>query len=163
MDLFDNLVDKVLMEFNVEDRNDPAFYDYAVLFVQQLKQRNMIKPGQDVRNTAMQIVKDGYYNYLDEEGNLAYKIEFIFDSEQPSPNNLFVQIKQLPSEKVVKEFGNTHEESSINDIAEFIESEDQKQKEAGTAAPEQVGETPSEMPGVVKPQVPNTSQYLKGL
>ena len=37
MDIFDKLVDQILMEFNVEDRNDPAFYDYAVIFVQQLK------------------------------------------------------------------------------------------------------------------------------
>ena len=80
MDTFDKLVDQLLNEFNVEDRNDPAFYDYAVLFVKQLLQRNMIKPGQDVRRTAMQIVKDGYYNYIDEDGNLAYKVEFIFDA-----------------------------------------------------------------------------------
>jgi hypothetical protein len=163
MDNFDKLVDQILMEFNVEDRNDPAFYDYAVLFVQQLKQRNMIKPGQDVRRTAMQIVKDQYYNYIDEDGNLAYKIEFVFDSEQKVPNNLSVIIKELPSGSTVKEITNTHEESSINEIAEFITAEQQKQQQAGQTAPEQVGETPSEMPGAVKPQEPNTSQYLKGL
>ena len=163
MDTFDKLVDKILLEFNVEDRNDPAFYDYAVLFVQQLKQRNMIKPGQDVRRTSMQIVKDGYYNFIDEENNLAYKIEFIFDAEQKTPNNLSVIIKQLPSGNTVKEITNTHEESSINDIAEFIAAEQQKQQQAGQTAPEQVGETPSEMPNAVKPQEPNTSQYLKGL
>jgi hypothetical protein len=163
MDTFDKLVDQILMEFNVEDRNDPAFYDYAVLFVQQLKQRNMIKPGQDVRKTSMQIVKDGYYNFIDEDGNLAYKIEFIFDSEQKTPNNLSVIIKELPSGNVVKEINNTHEESSIGEIAEFIAAEQQKQQQAGQTAPEQVGETPSEMPDAVKPQTPNTSQYLKGL
>ena len=163
MDTFDKLVDQLLNEFNVEDRNDPAFYDYAVLFVQQLKQRNMIKPGQDVRKTSMQIVKDGYYNFIDEDGNLAYKIEFIFDSEQKIPNNLSVIIKELPSGNTIKEITNTHEESSINDIAEFIAAEQQKQQQAGQTAPEQVGETPSEMPNAVKPQEPNTSQYLKGL
>lgn len=163
MDLFDKLVDQLLNEFNVEDRNDPAFYDYAVLFVQQLKQRNMIKPGQDVRKTSMQIVKDGYYNFIDEDGNLSYKIEFVFDSEQKVPNNLSVIIKELPSGNTVKEITNTHEESSINEIAEFIAAEQQKQQQAGQTAPEQVGETPSEMPNAVKPQEPNTSQYLKGL
>jgi hypothetical protein len=163
MDLFDKLVDQLLNEFNVEDRNDPAFYDYAVLFVQQLKQRNMIKPGQDIRKTSMQIVKDGYYNFIDEDGSLAYKIEFVFDSEQKVPNNLSVIIKELPSGNTVKEITNTHEESSINEIAEFIAAEQQKQQQAGQTAPEQVGETPSEMPDAVKPQVPNTSQYLKGL
>jgi hypothetical protein len=163
MDTFDKLVDQLLNEFNVEDRNDPAFYDYAVLFVKQLLQRNMIKPGQDVRKTSMQIVKDGYYNFIDEDGNLAYKIEFIFDAEQKIPNNLSVIIKELPSGNTVKEITNTHEESSINDIAEFIAAEQQKQQQAGQTAPEQVGETPSEMPNVVKPQEPNTSQYLKGL
>jgi hypothetical protein len=163
MDIFDKLVEELLNEFNVEDRNDPAFYDYAVLFVKQLLQRNMIKPGQDVRKTSMQIVKDGYYNYIDENGNLAYKIEFVFDAEQKTPNNLTVIIKELPSGNVVKEIANTHEESSISDIAEFISAEQQKQQQAGQTAPEQVGETPSEMPGAVQPQTPNTSQYLKGL
>lgn len=163
MNLFDTLVDQLLTEFNVADRNDPAFYDYAVLFVKQLLQRNMIKPGQDVRKTSMQIVKDGYYNFIDEDGNLAYKIEFIFDAEQKTPNNLSVIIKELPSGNTVKEITNTHEESSINEIAEFISAEQQKQQSAGQTAPEQVGETPSEMPDAVKPQVPNTSQYLKGL
>jgi hypothetical protein len=163
MDLFDKLVDQLLNEFNVEDRNDPAFYDYAVLFVKQLLQRNMIKPGQDVRKTSMQIVRDGYYNFIDEDGNLAYKLEFIFDAEQKTPNNLSVIIKELPSGNVVKEITNTHEESSINEIVEFISAELQKQQQAGTTAPEQIGETPSEMPDAVQTQTPNTSQYLKGL
>lgn len=163
MDTFDKLVNQLLNEFNVADRNDPAFYDYAVIFVQQLKQRNMVKPGQDVRKTAMQIVKDQYFNYIDEDGNLAYKVEFIFDDQEKTPNNLTVLIKELPSGKVVKEIANTHEEASIGEIAEFISAEQQKQQDAGTAAPEQVGQTQSEMPGVVKPQTPNTSQYLKSL
>jgi hypothetical protein len=163
MDLFDKLVDQLLNEFNLEDRNDPAFYDYAVLFVKQLLQRNMIKPGQDVRKTSMQIVRDGYYNFIDEDGNLAYKLEFIFDAEQKTPNNLSVIIKELPSGNVVKEITNTHEESSINEIVEFISAELQKQQQAGTTAPEQIGETPSEMPDAVQTQTPNTSQYLKGL
>jgi hypothetical protein len=161
MDIFDKLVDQILMEFNVEDRNDPAFYDYAVVFVQQLKQRNMMQPGTDVRKTAMQIVKDQYFNYIDEDGNLAFKVEFIFDDTKKTPNNLAVLIKELPSGKVVKEIANTHEESSIGEIAEFIAGEQQKQQAAGTEVPAAVGETPSEMPDAV--QQPNTSQYLKGL
>ena len=164
MDTFDKLVDQLLNEFNVEDRNDPAFYDYAVLFVKQLKQRNMVKPGVDVRNTAMQIVKDGYFNFIDEDSNVNLKVEFIFDDEQKIPNNLSVVIKELPSEKVIKNIEDTHEESSIVDIAEFIAGEQQKAKAAGTEVPAAVGETPSEMPGAEPAQqVPNTSQYLKGL
>lgn len=164
MDLFDKLVDQVLMEFNVEDRNDPAFYDYAVIFVQQLKQRNMLKPGVDVRKTAMQIVKDQYFNYIDEDGNTAFKVEFVFDDQQKSPNNLTVLIKELPSGKVVKEITNTHEESSIGEVVGFITAEQQKKEAAGTEVPAAVGETPSEMPGAEPAQqVPNTSQYLKGL
>ena len=162
MDIFDKLVDQILMEFNVEDRNDPAFYDYAVIFVQQLKQRNMMQPGTDVRKTAMQIVKDQYFNYIDEDGNLAFKVEFVFDDTNKAPNNLTVFIKELPSGKVVKEIANTHEESSIGEIAEFIAGEQQKQQAAGTEVPAAVGETPSEMPDAVQ-QEPNTSQYLKGL
>ena len=161
MDIFDKLVDQILMEFNVEDRNDPAFYDYAVVFVQQLKQRNMMQPGTDVRKTAMQIVKDQYFNYIDEDGNSAFKVEFIFDDTNKTPNNLTVFIKELPSGKVVKEIANTHEESSIGEIAEFIAGEQQKQQAAGTEVPAAVGETPSEMPQAQ--QEPNTSQYLKGL
>ena len=165
MDYFDTLVEQLLTEFNVEDRNDPAFYDYAVLFVKQLLQRNLLRPVTDVRKVSMQIVKDGYYNFIDEDGNVSLKVEFNFDSEQPSPNTLNVQVKELPSGKVVKEITNTHDESSIMDIAEFIEAEDQKQKGAGVTSPEEVGETPSELPGAVEPQTqtPNTSQYLKGL
>ena len=164
MDTFDKLVDQLLNEFNVEDHNDPAFYDYAVLFVKQLKQRNMVKPGVDVRNTAMQIVKDGYFNFIDEDSNVNLKVEFIFDDEQKIPNNLSVVIKELPSEKVIKNIEDTHEESSIVDIAEFIAGEQQKAKAAGTEVPAAVGETPSEMPGAEPAQqVPNTSQYLKGL
>lgn len=163
MDTFDKLVEQLLNEFNVEDRNDPAFYDYAVLFVKQLKQRNMVKPGVDVRKTAMQILKDQYYNFIDENGNVAYKVEFLFDDEVESPNNLSVAIKSLPNGDIVKKIEDTHEESSITDIADFIETEVQKQKQAGQTSPEQVGETPSEMPGAVQPQTPNTSQYLKGL
>jgi hypothetical protein len=163
MDIFDKLVGQLLNEFNVEDRRDPAFYDYAVLLVKQLLQRNMLRPITDVRKVAMQIVKDQYYNFIDEDGNLAYKIEFIFDSEQKTPNNLSVIIKELPSGKTVKEIVDTHEESSINEIAEFISAEQQKQQQAGQTKPEQVGQTPSEMPGAVQPQTPNTSQYLKGL
>ena len=164
MDTFDKLVDQLLNEFNVEDRNDPAFYDYAVLFVKQLKQRNMVKPGVDVRNTAMQILKDGYFNFIDEDSNINLKVEFIFDDEKKIPNNLSVVIKELPSGKVIKSIEDTHEESSITDIAEFIAGEQQKAKAAGTEVPAAVGETPSEMPGAEPAQqVPNTSQYLKGL
>jgi len=161
MDTFDKLIDQILMEFNIEDRNDIDFYSYAVLFVQQLLQRNMLEPSTNVRETAMLIVKKGYYTYIDEDGNLSYKVEFLFDSNKQSPNGLNVQIKELPSEKVVKEIDNTHEESSIKDIVEFIESEQQKQQATGTEVPAAVGETPSEMPQAE--QTPNTSKYLNNI
>jgi len=161
MDIFDKLVDQILMEFNVEDRNDTDFLYYAVLFVQQLLQRNMLEPDTNVQETAKQIVKKGYYTYIDEDGNLAFKVEFVFDDTKKTPNNLTVFIKELPSGKVVKGIANTHEESSISEIAEFIAGEQQKQQAAGTEVPAAVGETPSEMPDAV--QQPKTSKYLKGL
>lgn len=166
MDLFDNLVDKVLMEFNVEDRNDPAFYDYAVIFVQQLKQRNLISPGVDVRKTAMQIVKDQYYNYIDTNDNVSFKVSFFFDNKVPTPNNLRVEVDNLLNDDPPKMIENTHEEESIDEIVDFLDkaSREAEQKSGelpGVNVPAEVGETPSEMPQAQ--QVPNTSQYLKGL
>jgi hypothetical protein len=163
MSRFDDYYSHLLTEFNVEDRNDPAFYDYAVLFVKQLLQRNMLKPGSDVRRTSMDIVKKQFFNYIDEESNIQYKIEFVFDDNIEIPNNLTVNIKELPSGNVVKTIEDTHEETSIKDIVDFIQTKKQEDQQAGVTTPEQVGETPSEMPGAVQTQEPNTSQYLKGL
>lgn len=167
MDLFDNLVDKVLMEFNVEDRNDPAFYDYAVIFIQQLKQRNLIPPGIDVRKTAIQIVKDEYYNYINAEDNVSFKVSFLFDkSMNAAPNNLRVEVDNLLNDDPPKMIENTHEEESIDEIVDFLdtasrEAEQKSSEIPGQDVPAAVGETPSEMPQAQ--QVPNTSQYLKGL
>ena len=167
MDTFDKLVDQVLTEFNVEDRNDPAFYDYAVIFIQQLKARNLVLPGVDVRRTAMQIVKDGYYNYIDVNDNVSFKVSFFFDSTTPTPNNLRVEIDNLLNDDPPKMVESTHEEESIDEIVDYLDiaSRDAEQKNSqvpGQDVPAAVGETPSEMPNS-KPQVPNTSQYLKGL
>jgi len=166
MDIFDKLVDQLLNEFNVEDRNDPAFYDYAVIFVQQLKQRNMLKPGIDVRKTAMQIVKDQYYNYIDVNDNISYKVSFFFDSANPTPNNLRIEIDNLLNDDPPKMIENTHQEESIDEIVDFLdtaarEAEQQGEQVPGQDVPAAVGETPSEMPQAQ--QEPNTSQYLKGL
>jgi len=171
MDTFDKLIDQILMEFNVEDRNDPAFYDYAVIFVQQLKARNMVPPGVDVRKTAMQIVRDGYYNYIDINDNVSFKVSFFFDSTTPTPNNLRVEVDNLLNDDPPKMIENTHEEESIDEIVDFLDKEsraaEQKSGEVpGQDVPAAVGETPSEMPEAepAQPQqVPNTSQYLKGL
>jgi len=169
MDTFDKLVDQILMEFNVEDRNDPAFYDYAVIFVQQLKARNLVQPGVDVRKTAMQIVKDGYYNYIDVNDNVSFKVSFFFDSTNPTPNNLRVEVDNLLNDEPPKKIENTHEEESIDEIVDFLdtasrEAEQQAGEIPGVNIPAEVGTTPSEMPGAEQPQQqPNTSQYLKGL
>jgi hypothetical protein len=166
MNIFDNLVDQLLNEFNVEDRNDPAFYDYAVIFVQQLKARNLVKPGVDVRKTAMQIVKDEYYNYIDTNDNASFKVSFFFDNRNPSPNNLRVEIDNLLNDEPPKMIENTHEEESIDEIVDFLdkasrEAEQKANEVPGENIPAAVGETPSEMPQAE--QTPNTSQYLKGL
>lgn len=166
MDTFDKLIDQILMEFNVEDRNDPAFYDYAVIFVQQLKARNLIPPGVDVRKTAMQIVKDQYYNYIDIHDNVSFKVSFFFDNKTPTPNNLRVEVDNLLNDEPPKMIENTHEEESIDEIVDYLDKEsreaEQKSGEVpGQNVPAGVGETPSEMPQAQ--QVPNTSQYLKGL
>lgn len=169
MDTFDKLVDQILTEFNVQDRNDPAFYDYAVILVQQLKARNMVLPGVDVRKTAMQIVKDGYYNYIDINDNVSYKVSFFFDSTTPSPNNLRVEVDNLLNDDPPKMIENTHEEESIDEIVDFLdqasrEAEQKSSEIPGQDVPAAVGETPSEMPDAkTTQQVPNTSQYLKGL
>jgi hypothetical protein len=166
MDTFDKLVDQLLNEFNVEDRNDPAFYDYAVVFVQQLKARNMVQPGVDVRKTAMQIVKDQYYNYIDINDNVSFKVSFFFDNKTPTPNNLRVEVDNLLNDEPPKMIENTHEEESIDEIVDFLdkasrEAEQKSGEVPGQDVPAAVGETPSEMPQAQ--QTPNTSQYLKGL
>ena len=166
MDLFDKLVDQLLNEFNVEDRNDPAFYDYAVVFVQQLKARNLVQPGVDVRKTAMQIVKDQYYNYIDVNDNVSFKVSFFFDNKNPTPNNLRVEVDNLLNDEPPKMIENTHEEESIDEIVDFLdaasrEAEQKSGEVPGQDVPAAVSETPSEMPQAQ--QTPNTSQYLKGL
>jgi hypothetical protein len=170
MDTFDKLVDQLLNEFNVEDRNDPAFYDYAVIFVQQLKARNLVAPGVDVRRTAMQIVKDQYYNYIDTNDNVSFKVSFFFDSTTPTPNNLRVEIDNLLNDEPPKMIENTHEEESIDEIVDYLdtasrEAEQKSSEIPGQDVPGEVGETPSEMPNAkpTQQQPPNTSQYLKGL
>lgn len=193
MDLFDNLVDQLLNEFSVEDRNDPAFYDYAVIFIQQLKQRNLISPGIEVRKTAMQIVKDGYYNFIDTDDSVSYKVTFLFDKSIKgiSPNNLRIEIDNLLDDDEPKVIENTHKEESISEIVDFLdkasrEAQKEDSKIPGEDMPEELSDTGSELPGVQqssKPtspiqapaepqgapgfstgqQAPNTSQYLKGL
>jgi len=168
MNNFDNLYETLLAEFNVQDRNDPSFYDYVVIMLQQFKQRNLLSPEKltDIRKVATQIVKDGYYNFIDEANNLSYKISFVFGTDKKDVNNLQVRITDLlkPSEPA-KVIDNTHEESSVDDIGEYIETkktEGLQQQGAGTEVPAAVGDqSQSEMPGAVTP--PNTSQYLKGL
>jgi hypothetical protein len=168
MSRFDDYYSHLLTEFNVEDRNDPAFYDYAVVFVQQLKARNMIQPGVDVRKTAMQIVKDQYYNYIDINDNVSFKVSFFFNSATPSPNNLRVEIDNLLNDEPPKMIENTHEEESIDEIVDFLdtasrEAEQKSGEVPGQDVPAAVGETPSEMPDAVKPQTPNTSKYISGV
>jgi len=168
MSNFDNLYETLLAEFNVQDRNDPSFYDYVVIMLQQFKQRNLLSPEKltDIRKVAMQIVKDGYYNFIDETNDLSYKIGFIFDTNKKDVNNLQIRITNLlkPSE-APKVIDNTHEESSVDEIGDYIETkkaEVMQQQGAGTEVPAAVGDqSQSEMPGAVTP--PNTSQYLKGL
>jgi len=170
MTKFDNLYQQLLNEYNVVDRNDPSFYDYVVVLLQQLRQRNLLAPEKllDLRKVALEVVKKGYYNFIDEENNVSLKLNFLFDNENPTDkdiNNLEVQITDLlNSKQPPKTIENTHEESSIDEIADFIQTkktESLEKKGAGTETPAAVGETPSEMPGAVQP--PNTSQYLKGL
>jgi len=184
MSRFDDYYSHLLTEFNVEDRNDPAFYDYAAVFVQQLKQRNMIPPGVDVRKTAMQIVKDQYYNYIDTNDNVSYKVSFLFNTsiKDASPHNLKVEIDNLLDDEPPKVIESTHEEESIDEIVDFLDkasrdAEVETGKIPGQDVPAEVGETPSEMPGAkssqfdqgsapgfnTPQQTPNTSQYLKGL
>lgn len=183
MSKFDKFYNLLLTEFNVEDRNDPAFYDYAVIFVQQLKQRNMLNPGIDVRKTAMQIVKDQYYNYIDVNNNISFKVTFFFDVTDPTPNNLRVEIDNLLNDEPPKMIENTHQEGSIDEIVDFLdaasrEAEVETGKIPGQDVPQEVSDTGSEMPGAKASQFdqggapgfsgpsqqqPNTSQYLKGL
>lgn len=176
MKKFDALLTQLLKEFNVEDRNDPAFYDYVVILLQQIRQKGLLNPDKlsDLRKTAMEIVRKGQYNFINEKDNVSLKIEFIFkggkdntkkDENQPV-NNLMVKITSLPpsSDEMPKVFENTYEESSITDIIDYLEAkrlEASENAKAGVEVPAQVSETPSELPATQ--EVPDTSQYLKGM
>lgn len=178
MKRFDSVYSHFLKEFNVEDRNDPSFYDYVVILLKQLRNNpNLINPNKltDLRKVAMETVKRGYYLFNDEKNNVSQKIEFIFkggkdvakSDENQSTNNLTIKITSVPpkADEKPKVIENTYDESSISDIVEYLESkkiENETQAQAGTEMPAQVGETPSALPGGAQ-QPPDTSQYLKGL
>jgi hypothetical protein len=178
MKKFDLVYSNLLKEFNVEDRNDPSFYDYVVILLKQIRNNpNLIDPNKltDLRKTAMDVVKKGYYLFNDEKNNISQKIEFIFKGgknatkkdEDQSVNNLVVKITSVPpkAEEKPKLIENTYDESSVLDIVSYLETkktEAQSQAQAGTETPAQVGETPSALPGGAQ-QPADTSQYLKGL
>jgi len=191
MKKFDSLMDMFLTEFNVQDRNDPSFYDYVVVMLQQFISRDLLHPEnlKDLRDTATEIVKDGYYIYkdFDNNHNLAYKIAFVFDNTDKDLSGMQVRIYNLINhDKAPYVIDNTFEDSSIADIGDYIEKEknghgEEEEEVPGETAPEAVGETPSALPGAVPPaggeqppvpgagptpqagNAPNTSQYLQGL
>jgi hypothetical protein len=178
MKKFDLVYSQLLKEFNVEDRNDPSFYDYVVILLKQLRSNsNLIDPNKlsDLRKTAMEVIKKGYYLFNDEKNSISQKIEFIFKggkdnnkkTEDQSVNNLIVKISSIPPkpEEKAKIIEDTYDESSISDIVSYLETkkvEAETQAAAGTETPAQVGETPSALPGGAQ-QPADTSQYLKGL
>lgn len=178
MKRFNLVYSKLLKEFNVEDRNDPSFYDYVVVLLKQLRSSpNLIDPNKlsDLRKTAMETVRKGYYLFNDEKNNISQKIEFVFrggkdtakSDENQSVNNLVVKITSVPPkpDEKPKMIEDTYDESSISDIVDYLETkktEAETQTTVGTEVPAQVGETPSALPGGAE-QPADTSQYLKGL
>ena len=186
MKKFDSLMEMFLNEFNVQDRNDPSFYDYVVIMLQQFISRDLLHPEnlKDLRDTATDIVKDGYYIYKDYDNNhnVAYKIAFVFDNTDKDLTGMQVRIYDLINhDKEPYVIDNSFEDSSIADIGDYIEkgkSGHNEEEIPGETAPEAVGETPSALPGAVPPTgteqppvpeaaptggAPNTSQYLAGL
>ena len=187
MKKFESLLEMYLTEFNVQDRNDPSFYDYVVVMLQQFISHDLLHPEnlKDLRDTATEIVKDGFYIYkdFDNNHNVAYKIAFVFDNTDKDLSGMQVRIYDLINhDKEPYVIDNTFEDSSIADIGDYIEKEKGGRNEEeipGETAPEAVGETPSALPGAVPPTgaeqplapgaapqvggAPNTSQYLAGL
>jgi hypothetical protein len=182
MKKFESLMEMFLNEFNVQDRNDPSFYDYVVVMLQQFVSRDLLHPEnlKDLRDTATDIVKNGYYIYkdFDNNHNVAYKIAFIFDNSEKDLTGMQVRIYDLINhDKEPYVIDNTFEDSSIADIGDYIEKEkgghNEEEEVPGETAPEAIGEVPSALPGAVPPTgnepapaaggAPNTSQYLKGL
>lgn len=174
MKKFDLIYQELLKEFNVEDRNDPSFYDYVVVLLQQINQRNLLDPNKlaNIRDEAMKVIEKGVYNFIDEKTGTAQEIKFIFrepsvvSAEKRPTHNLTVRISSLPpkADEKPKVIDNTYDTDSISEIVDYLETkqtEAKNQEQAGTEVPAQVGETPSEMPGAQ--QSSNTSQYLKGL
>lgn len=166
---FDTYLNRVLVEFNVEDRNDPAFYDYVVLLLQQILQRNLLSTQKlgDLRRNAMQIVRDGYFNFIDEENNVSFKITFIFDTKEKDVNNLTIKIYNLITpEEPPKTIENTHEETSISEIVDYIENskigaQQQQNAQPGIDVPAEVSQNPSsELPNATPPQT-NTGAYMQ--
>jgi hypothetical protein len=176
MKKFDLVYSQLLKEFNVADRNDPSFYDYVVIMLQQIKQKNLLDPNKlsDVRKLATDIVRKRYFNFIDEKTGVSQKIDFIFkggesttkSAENQSTNNLIVRVTSVPpkQDEKPKVIDNTYDEDSISEIVDYLETkqtEAKNQQTAGNEVPAQVGETPSQLPGAEQPA--DTSQYLKGL
>jgi len=166
---FDLYIEQVITEFNVEDRNDPAFYDYVVLLLQQILQRNLLSAQKlgDLRRNAMQIVRDGYFNFIDEENNVSFKITFIFATKEKDVNNLTVKIYNLVNtDEPPKTIENTHEETSITEIVDFIENakiggQQQQNVQPGIDVPAEVSQTPpSELPNATPTQT-GTGAYMQ--
>jgi hypothetical protein len=184
MDLFDILVEQLLTEINVQDRNDPAFEDYVGTFVLQLKRRDLIPPDTDSDELIQRILDRGWYIHKDTNNNVSYKVTFLFDKSIKSdmPNNLRVEIENLLEDEPSKMIENTHQEESIDEIVDFLDKATKgAQEEAGKVPGEDIpmdlgSDASSAMPaakppGFEKPtnpveapqQAPSTSQYLKGL
>jgi hypothetical protein len=176
MKKFDLVYSQLLKEFNVEDRNDPSFYDYVVIMLQQIKQKNLLDPNKlsDIRKAAMDIVRKGYFNFIDEKTGVSQKVDFIFKGganiakspQNQTTNNLTVRVTSVPPKRDEKPkvIDNTYDEDSISEIVDYLETkqtEAKNQQTTGTEVPAQVGETPSQLPGAEQPA--DTSQYLKGL
>jgi hypothetical protein len=155
MKKFDLKFNELLNEFNIQNRNDPDYYDYVVLVLQQLKQRGLIgtKHPIDIRKTATETIKKGFFNYIDTEADISYKLEFIFNTSSSGDvkmdtdtNNLTVRIVDLQNPEQVQIIENTHDEYSVKEIGEFLSKKKIEKQAGGGVEPTEVGETPSALP-----------------
>ena len=130
MSKFDVLLETFLAEYNVTERDDPEFYDYVVVLIQQLKKRGFVGGSEpfDIRVNARRAIRNEFINIVDPLSDFSYKIEFLFNTNAPDVSNLSVRIVNLLDPAApVKVIDNTHEETSTDEICDYLEIEKTKQ------------------------------------
>jgi hypothetical protein len=165
MSAFIKTLRNYLLEFNVADRADPAFYDYVTILVQQLKKRGFVGGFEsfDVRQQVQRAIRNEFINIIDPLSDFSYKISFLFTDSTADVSNMSVKLTDLiDTSKPPKVIDNTHEETSIDEICTYLEQQKTEVKQQQDNPALSTSDVAPLTPGV--PDVsanPNQEQQLK--